>query len=493
MEQNWGGVQSIDPSGRIWFWRAYPYILKWYDSDHGITGRHLPDHEDWLVKSWDVWGSDFYLILTSKSSMIKKRVDPITLEIKSGPPSTLEETVLFMGLMPVDIYHQGNMISSVYYNLETFEFYQLNNEERTVTFLGRWNPGDFKVLGPQYSKNMIIWKEGQKVFGIVDLTSGDVRVNDINAPNISRADITALVLGNDGYLYGGGALTISDMFKYNPVSNDVVLLKQAIPDGEGQVNSLFEGLDGNIYGAGYPDSVIFKYDPSLPWSPGDGPSSNPVNVGPLGHYNQMRAHRGIQDLEGNIWYQSVGDYAYPIVHALAKVNFTNRNVIVKTDIRDGFPVVKGLAVYDDTNILLLGEKDNEYKLYVLDQREFVIKKEHEIEMAGGLLVNLDPKNPDAGMLFLAHQNILYRVHKNLSLQPIHKARGPIVNILRGRGRNIILIGQNYISMIDNISGDWQVWWDTKVLQHLAWPAAVLHDDVMFIADGEKLKKFILPK
>lgn len=497
MEQNWGGVQSVDPTGRIWFWRGFgPSILKWYDAEHGIRERQISGYEGWTVKSWDVWGKDFYLILTTdESDMMKIQVDPITLEIKKNKPSSIsEETKLFMSLMPVDLYHKdGELISSIYYSPKTFKWYKVDSEKMIINFLGHWDPGKYKVLGFTGS-NLVVWKEGQKVYAIINFNTGDITINDINAPNISPADITSLVIGNDGYLYGGGYLTMSDMFKYNPVNNDVMLLKQAIPDGEGQVNSLFKGINGNIYGAGYPDSVIFKYDPALPWNPGHNPLSNPVNIGPMGHHNQMRAYRGIQDLDGNIWYQSVSDYSLPTAHALARVDFSAREVIVKTDLDDNFPIIKDLAIYDKTHILLLGEKGGSHKLFLLNQKDFVIEKDRELEREGGVLVNLAPQNPDANDLFLAQEDILYRVNnKNLSLQPVHKARGRIVKILRGQGNDIILLGQHHIEMIDNKSGDWEIWWNGSVFQHLSWIPAVFYNESLFIADEHKLKRFTPPE
>lgn len=497
MKQNWGGVQSVDPTGRIWFWRGLgPAIQKWYDAKHGMRKRHLPGYEDWTVKSWDIWGKDFYLILTTDENyMMKIQVDPVKLEIKkkplSLPPS--EDVKLFMELMPVDLYHKdGEAISSIYYNPKTFKWYKINSEKMAITFLGHWDIGKYKVLGFTGS-NLFAWKEGQKVYAIINFKTGDITINDINAPNISPADITSLVAGNDGYLYGGGLLTMSDMFKYNSVNNDVMLLKQAIPDGEGQVNSLFKGIDGNIYGAGYPDSVIFKYDPALPWNPGHETSSNPVNIGPMGHYNQMRARRGIQDLDGNIWYQSVSDYSLSTVNALSRVDFSNRKMIVKTDLNDSFPIIKDLAIYDETHILLLGEKDGKYKLFLLNQRDFVIEQEKELERKGGILVNLDPQSSDANELFLAQQDILYRVNNDFSLQPVHKARCHIVKILKGQGNSIILLGQHHIEMINNKSGDWEIWWNGLVFKYLSCIPAVFYNGSLFIADEHKLKRLTPPE
>lgn len=534
-EQGWGGVQTVDPTGRVWFYRAYPLRMMWYDAEHGMRNRTLAGYDGWTVEGWDVWEGDPYLVLTNtRGEFVKRRVELRQLKTLEGPKEPFtRDTRLFLEAMRVDLYHtEDSSRGALYFHPQSSSFYRRNPATDTFSFLGTINLGDFQVMGfhqtPQEASmrwihpslgeleilgasspgELTVWLRGRKTYGIANLRDGSLALHDINISNLSPANITSLVVGNDGFIYGGGYLTMSHIFTFDPATNEARLLKGAIPNAEGQINSMFTGWDGKIYGAGYPDSVLFRFDPLAPWNPGNVPTSNPVHLGPMGHHRQTRAWRGVQDLDGTVWYQSVTDYHFPIAHALARADFANRTLVVKTDLDDGFPQVRDLAVLDAKHLVLIGQQGDQPGLYLLNQREFRIESERDLAKTGGVLVNLSPQHPSASRLFLAQGKELYRVRPDLSLHLVHRSPQAISRILGGTGQDIILVGKTHIEKINLESGVSEVWWNRRpwevwrnkdgkpggyLFRHLDWTPVVSHQGLLFIADEEKLWRFYPPE
>lgn len=521
--QTYGGVQTVDPAGRVWFYRAYPFAQMWYDTKFGMRNRVVSGYEDWSIESWDTWQGDTFLVLTKPDgTFIKRRVDlkdMKVLEENSQEPFS-DNTDVFLRSIPVDLYHGGGpSVESLYFDPRTMEFYRRNRDNDTMKLLGSFALGKIEVMGfhespqetsthwihPEYgeidvlgatsSDDLVIWLRGRKTYAILDFTRGDLVLHDIDIRNLSPADITSLVVGRDGMLYGGGYLTMTDLFRFNTMTNASQVLPGAIPNAEGQINSMFVGLDAKIYGAGYPDSVIFRYDPLAPWNPGRITGSNPVNLGPMRHHRQTRAFRGLQALDGTIWYQSVTDYEVPIAHALARADFDGLKLEVKTDLDDGIPEVSDLAVLDRDHLILLGRKNGDGALYVLNQHDFLIEREAGLDQVGGVLVNLDPYDPTVSRLFLAQGGDLFRVLPDLSRQLVHRSPKPIVRILSGDGDDMVLVGKTIIEKINLRSGSSVMWWSGmdklggSVFGNLTWSPVVFHDGSLFIGNEEKLLRF----
>lgn len=521
--QNWGAVQSVDPSGRIWFYRAYPFSPRWYDDRSNERERKLAGYENWTVEGWDRWGTECFVVLANKErQLLKKQVDIHTLSVIETPEDAdNEDRRLFLSLIPVDLFHQGGpSTANLYYRPTNSGFYLVDSAKRVISFLGRMELGAFEVSGfvndtvevparwthPQFGPinllgrdrlgRLLFWLGGQKAYLEVDLSEGRLLLKKIHAPNLSPADVSAMELGSDGFIYGGGVLSSCDMFKFDPDRGSVQVLPEAIPHHEGQVSWLFTGHDGMIYGAAYPDSVLFRYDPRMAWNPGRAPGSNPLNLGPMGHHKQMRPSHGVQDLDGNVWFRSNGDYYDPIVSALAKANFMSRTLVVKTDLEDQFPVVEKLAVFDNKHLLLLGHENKVYYLYLLNQENFSIELRKPLERAGGELLTAFPKDPVRRKTYLLKDGFVYLLHKDLHLQPLHRSGGTVVKMLLNDDGGAILIGKSYAEMFDNQKGKWEVWWDkpdlpgSYLFRHLAYIPVLFHRGALYMADEEKL--MVLP-
>lgn len=525
MEQGWGGVQTIDPTGRIWFYRAFPMRMMWHDAEGGMRERALPGYDGWTVESWDRWRGEDYLVLTNRrGEFIKKRVDLRTMmEVEPRSEAPSEQDRLFLESMRVDLYHNDPASEPLYFRPESTSFYQRSAAEDLFSPVGTIDLGRFEVMGfhqtpqegatrwmhPQWGElellgispagDLLVWLRGRKGYAVADFRSGRIIPHEIGFSNLSPADITSLVAADDGSLYGGGILTFSHLFKLDPSTGQTALLKGAIPGAEGQVNSLFQGLDGKIYGAGYPDSVLFRFDPSAPWNPGETALHNPTHLGPMGHYRQTRARKGIQDLDGIVWYQSVTDYASPVAHALARADFENRTLTVKTDLDDRFPEVTGLAVFDSEHLVLIGRKNGKSGLYRLNQREFRIEEEKVLSEPAGVLVNLNPYDRSGSRLFLTQGRNLYQINSDLSLRFVHRSLREISEVVLGEGEDILLIGKTHIERINLTSGTKEIWWNKGnkpgryLFKHLSWTPVVFHDGALYIADEEKIWRFHPPR
>lgn len=516
--QAWGGVESIDPSGRVWFWRDEPRTRSWYDTAFGTRPQQLDGFEAWDVAGWDAWGDDFFLVLTQDGGGVQK----VRVDVESLVPRPYDgdaqptDDAQFLRLIPLDAFHRsGPALSSVYYDPQTLEIFVVDGTAQTIARRGTlenagtaqprlaggryWpasaesdHPG-FVVLGLAPNNVLITWLRGAKSYGTIDLGSGTFAESTVAAPNLTAATITSLVRGPDGYLYGGAGITMSDLFRVDPTSGTVSILDQAVPYGEGQISSLFVGLDGNIYGSAYPGAVLFRYDPSLPWNPGGELGSNPLNLGRMGYSNQSRAYHGIQDLDGNIWYESFGAYRAEVVHALAKIDFESMTTEVKTDADDGFPIVKDLAVFDDTHILLLGERDGADWLFLLNQREFVIEDAQELPGTGGVLLNLSPTDPEHDGLLLALGDTLYRVEDDFTLSVLHRSVGPIRRLVPAPDGDFAIVGQFHVEVFDAMTNSWRVWWrssgqTTNLIPQPQWDAVTFDGDAVLIGIGERLTK-----
>lgn len=492
LEQGWGKVDTIDPSGRIWFHRYYPINLKWYKNGE-IKKRELEGYEDWAIESWDSWSNEHFLIIKKDGVFDKIKVDIETLFVyKNDVRSNIDK--LFNKLIPLDFYHQGDsIINSLYYNPKTSEYYKIDKNKREIEYLGKNEKLDgIKILGT-INNDIIGWRKGEKNYITFDTIKNTYEEKEIRAPNISTAEISSMILDKD-HIYGGGFLTMCNLFKLNIENKNIEILKQAVPRWEGQVHSLLNGLDGNIYGGCYPNSVIFKYDPKSPWNPGTTRANNPINLGST--EGQTYPLKGLQDLDGNIWYKSIGTYN-PTSNALIKINFDKQTKEIKTDIVDDFPVIQDLAIYNEKYIILLGDKNEKKNLYLVNQKSFFIEKKSEIKNKEGILLTINPERKEGRKAFLAQNNILYIVNDDLLISPIYEAKGQIIKTLNGEKEEIIIISKNFIEKINNEKGEWQALWEKEIAineyvsNFTPNTPIIFYKNTIFINDKEKIKKIIL--
>jgi hypothetical protein len=490
--QTYGGVESIDPTGRIWYYRNPPHTQEWYEPGSGARGRQIPGYEGLPVQGWDEWNGRFYVeVGEADGSLLKIPVDPVTLLPIAAGQAPSEQ--LFGRLRRLDADHKRPRSEpALYFDPVDQRLYSANPEDGSLRDLGtRSIPPVASALGLDEDGALVLWQQGSKRLTVLPPDGGPSRSTDIPTPNLSPAEITALVAGADGRLFGAAGLTMSDMFVYDPRTGSVDLLPEAVPTGEGQVNTLLTGNDGLIYGAGYPGSVPFRFDPADTWSPGSASGSNPRNLGEMGHYNQTRAGRAVQSRDGSVWFRSVTDYAVPIAHALARVRFDQADMLVMTDLDDGLPQIEDLEVLDPETLVLLGRENNVYRLYGFNTATL------ETTGASGPVASGRLFRRRSGEVVLLAGTQVLSIADDLSLTPLHTAAVPVLNAVESDRGELILLGRNQVEAL-RPDGTSQVWWDATrhpgeaIIRYPAYRDAVWGDDGFYVGDGPRLMRFTRP-
>jgi hypothetical protein len=510
---SYGGVQTIDPLGNIWFWTGYPLQLMWITPDGRVSKREGAGYlKQWTLESWDDYQGKLYYLFSNTQQQI----------LKIPQDGSRPEPGIFLDLIPVDLYRTKSLsLRSLYFNPKTHTFYKRTGQIFEV--LGSLNIGILNMIGfekssefqetplkwkhPEYGdidvmdvnkKRVLVWLTGRKCYAEL-FFSGKRTFHKIPFENLTASTITSLALDKQGNLYGGGYLTMSDAFKYNPKTKALVTMPEWIPYGEGQINTLFTGIDPYVFGVGYPNSVLFRYDPNKPWNPGVLASSNPQNFEGIADFRQMRAFKGVQAYDGSIWYESVSDFTSPISHALVKIEPSLLAKTVKTERRDKFPIVKDITRYDSSRLLFLGEIQGASSLFLLNVKDVKILAQKKVEGHGGLLINLNTFcDNNIHRIFFAQGHVLYQVLPDLSLKQVIVSPGKICKLLRGKSENdLFLIGKYFIQRIElNTMTSHLDWAFLKkeggyIFKELTWLPAVYSTDLdcIFFADQQSLWRY----
>lgn len=516
LTQGFGAVQTVDPTGRVWFYRAYPLSLQWYD--RGVNQpRRLVGYEGWSIESWDDIDGRQFLILSDSAGSVQKV--QVNLRDLTPFPTTLPKTDdVLLRVVPVDLHHSGvPALAGLYVDPSDNRFFRTTGLGRSLRFLGqanlgrlevmsahgtpqesaiRWmHPalGELRVLGMLPNGSLAVWVAGGKTLVFADLVSGVLSTTAIKVENLSPADVTALAKGADGLLYGGAYLTWTDIFSLDPESGTARVLSGAVPRLEGQVNMLIAGSDGYLYGAAHPGSVPFRFDPRATWNPGASVASNPRNLGTLRN-RQERAFHGVQAGEGTFWYQSVSDYHERRIYALVKADFVKGRVDVRTDQENGFPSVFDLTVFDSTHLLLLGIKGRAPGLYSLDRRTFSIAKMAPLQSADGRLIRIGIPTFPYHRILLIQNNRVAIVDNDLSLSFVHRTLSSVLAAVPDDNA-VMLIGRHFVERLTFPGPKTSLWWRStlsRTFTDTAWTPAEVVDGVLFLANEQRVHCLTAP-
>lgn len=121
--------------------------------------------------------------------------------------------------------------------------------------------------------------------------------------------ISSLVAGTDNKLYGSTNHPMH-LFKYDPESGQFTDYTYITAVGGGNFPNL-AAWNNKIAGGSYPDGRVYVFDPSLPWTYGDGANPNPKLIGTYGDIYRPRMALLLNDNEtlvmgGHSGYGSVG-------------------------------------------------------------------------------------------------------------------------------------------------------------------------------------------
>lgn len=459
INQSYSGVESVGPDGSIWFWQGYPISYYWL-KDGLLSKREITiDNKSYLVSSWDMYKDKIiYNLFDNYNNLYKLDKDSNVFINKKS---------IFSDLIRVDFHNSKNRLKDFYISIKDNFIYLRSGD--VFNKIGKFDIGQLKLIYNNSSKSfqgsvicfenkllgdlqilninekeIIFWLNGSKTYGTYNFEKQDYILNSIDVDNLTYSNITSLVSDFDGNIFGGGYLTSSDMFYYNPNNNLTKKLSYAIKYSQGQVNSLYLGRDSIIYGTVYPHAKLFSYDPKKEWNPGFKSSSNPINYREftLGN-NQMRSYNMALDYSNNIVMESVSDYSSPKHHTLSNYNFDKKTFKSINNIYDNFPIVKDLIPFDKQNNLIIGLRNGKKSFFKISNKDFLIKNELEIANTNSFLINSsdDFKTKKS---FLLNDNKLYLVDKDLNLEFIFKFNLEILKSIKGENEKTLFFISKYI-------------------------------------------------
>lgn len=367
--QTYGGVDLIDQNGNIWLWKGYPWKQSFLSPDGEESDRVI---DGWSAEGYEEVNGNIYHIYTNKSGDFDKRkvvnyfsdekfdnYINVDLQFRSNQNSRVvyfDQKSNHFYIYDKDDYSWSAPIMNQFGDALT-EFMRGGNNESALLWVHP-DYGQIKIIGATQDNEVIGWQYGRKSYFLL---SEDITRHEIDVNNLSPSEITA-ISNIKGELYGAGNLTWSHIFSYS--SGDLTTLKEAVPNNEGQIDLLFTNKDGYLYGMGYPDAIAFRYDPDLPWNPGNNINSNPKNCGKLD--GQKRGIRGFNG-SGSTFYLTASDYSAKKITALSKININTCSIIQRNDSEDSFPSLIDIVDLGNGNLLAIGDIDNSKAIMTIDK------------------------------------------------------------------------------------------------------------------------------
>jgi len=274
----YSAVDTIDPSGRIWFYTAYPYKTGWLDNNGVITRRYIPNHPDWEVLSWDAWLGDQVVVKNNKGEVKMLDVENfLTFNI-------LEQWDKGVDFIPVDLYHRWQPQSDIrlFFNKKEGMFTSLDPFGKVIDsytapkFFGKlildrprefglvWegvNGGEYIVLGV-VDKKLIVHRVGTKEYYWYNNLGNLVTTTNISAKNLTPASISSIGYNakneSGGQIMLSGALTHGEAVSWDSEKDKITYLGQLIPHLEGQIDWLkYDTTSDAFFGGAYPNAIIF--------------------------------------------------------------------------------------------------------------------------------------------------------------------------------------------------------------------------------------------
>jgi len=396
---SFGGVESVDPSGRVWFFRTFgdDYQPFWYSPSSKLVEKaHIPNYPDHTPHNWFEWGK------TEPESMVVD-LSPSTISLFEWEQVQTDETThtfirvnrenlkfietvelpeTYKNLTPIFVGRNRRQGNSIYYMHKISRNVFLVDGRKKEILTTDWKiPKESGVqwLGISKQSKLIGWKAENKQIVTVMMTSDGethTQINHVDHRNASPADIIGLVVDDVGEKIFGGGMQTLDMFQTQLKSGKTINLGWSIPGSIGELHNMLN-FENNIYFVAYINSTIGIYNPSAPWNPGKTNSSNPRNFGPLGNYNQQISYGSAIDAQNRkIYFTSYSSYSGTPVQALAILDVDTQTV--KTFNTKDHRVPNFATQYDQFdldptgNLLMLIESPTGHQLARLTAGDFSI-------------------------------------------------------------------------------------------------------------------------
>lgn len=372
--QTYGGVDLVDQNGNIWLWKGYPWKQSFLSPDGEESDRVI---DGWSAEGYEEINGNIYHIFTNKNGDFDKRkivnsffdekfdnYINVDLQFRSNQNSRIvyfDQSSNYFYIYDKDDYSWSEPIINQL-GVPLTEFMHGGDKESALLWVHP-DYGQIKIIGATQDDEIIGWQYGRKSYFLM---SEEIIKHEIDVDNISPSEITAIA-NIKGKIYGGGNLTWSHIFSYS--SGNLIMLKEAVPNNEGQIDLLFTNNDGYLYGMGYPDAIAFRYDPDLAWDPGNEIISNPKNCGKLD--GQKRGIKGFNGSEGT-FYLTASDYSATRITALSKINMSTCSITQRNDSEDSFPTLFDIVDLGNGNLLSVGNIDNSKAIITIDKNNLDI-------------------------------------------------------------------------------------------------------------------------
>lgn len=278
---DYSAVDTIDPSGRVWFYSAYPYRAGWLNSDGTFADRELPFLPGWKIISWDDWREPRLVVADTRGHLRTFAVE----NFKTLQPKLVNGEIEFDSLIPVDLFNRDVRLEiRLYYdsNLNRF-FASAKNRERMID-LGSFElsrpsiavlnaaPDEFPMVwidkegGPctilgLVDGHLLLWSVGRKEYTLLSADPKLSVTKRVPVQHVRPASISAVLsLENDGVLVTGFP-THGEIVLWQPRTDHLLSLGEPVRNLEGQVDWLVRGSGKTVYGGAYPNAVLFRMEP----------------------------------------------------------------------------------------------------------------------------------------------------------------------------------------------------------------------------------------
>lgn len=370
----YGGVESIDPKGRIWLYRTsgpLDRIEYWFDpKTETLSQRAVPSLADFEVTRWLQWGESLLFELTKDDQTIFVEDTPLSKVITIPEPfSKLKRLQAETNPLHYRAVTQNGDIFRV--SLAKKRLQKLHEHVPSI------ENGDW--LGFTNENELIGWIPHSKTLVRYDLKKKELKQITVKHQSLSSAAISALGMDSKGNLYAGGMM--DNDFITLPYGEDKFRsLGKLYPWATGQILNFLDTENG-IYFLSYPSAEISLYRSDLQWNAGNKIDSNPISFGESGEEKQDQAYSSTYSIALNrAYFLSESIYAPRRTQALIEINTKTQNRKVTNLTDRGFPFIEmhydHLEISDDG--ILFATIEGQNSIIGFDPETFEVKEKWDV-------------------------------------------------------------------------------------------------------------------
>lgn len=329
INKNWNKCITVDKYGRIWAGLGTKAELVVYDPATGARETLLPPSvkQCTMVKSILASG-DYVLAITNNPGFL------LLFDVDSG------KLIRTFSKKKVFTWHVADSGDDGIFYLSTnpdYDLVKLDAKELRLSVIRKKFGKPARVL-----RNRYVYGFGlDEYFIIYDISKNAILERYKMPQPTTGMRICTLAAAPDGRIYGS-TYKNQQIYFYDRERREITNLGKVLR-WPGQVDSLCPTDDGRLYFGAYINAVLGVYDPRMPWDPGRKRSSNPLELGPVGH-GQYRTNAMVKGPDGNFYVATRPSYETAELGGLARYNpktgkidfwdtFTNSNYGIIWDLK----------------------------------------------------------------------------------------------------------------------------------------------------------------